>query len=133
MFTMEGILRRLLYRGRGAGTMHRDRGGFLFVAAAALMCGVATAHSGPCAVQISELEKQVNHIAPGPDSGPTGPQTVGAQLHRQPTPGSVEQAEHAANADADTALDRARKDDAAGDARGCIEALSEAKRLYGID
>ncbi len=104
-----------------------------FAAGAVLFCAAGTAQSGPCTEQIAQLEQQVRHTPPGPESGPTGLQSVGAQLHRQPTPGSVEQAEHVANADADAALDRAQKADTAGNADGCMEALREAKRLYGID
>lgn len=104
-----------------------------FAAGAVLFCAAGTARSGPCTEQIVWLEQQVGHTSPGTESGPTGPQSVGAQLHHQPTPGSVQQAEHTANADADAALDRAQMADAAGNADGCMEALREAKRLYGID
>ena len=104
-----------------------------FAAGAALFCAAGTAQSGPCTEQIAQLKQQVRHTPSGPESGPTGLQSVGAQLHRQPTPGSVEQAEHMANADADAALDRAQMADAAGNADGCMEALREAKRLYGVD
>ena len=65
-------------------------------------------------------------------SGPTGPQGVGAQLHRQPTPGSVAQAERVANTDADDALARAKKADAEGNAAECNAAVRRAQELYGI-
>jgi hypothetical protein len=133
MITAERILRRLSQVVSSAEAIHRTRGGFLTLAASALICSGVTAYGGPCTVQISELEQRVSHASPGPESGPTAPQSVGAQLHRQPTPGSVGQAEHAANADADAALDRARKDDAAGNPAGCMEALREARHLYGVD
>ncbi len=108
--------------------------GFLIAfAAVALLCGGSLAHSGPCTTQIAELERQVGGIAPGPQSGPTGTQSVGAQLHRQPTPGTVQNAERRANADADAALERARKADADDNTVACTQALDEAKRLYGID
>jgi hypothetical protein len=108
------------------------RGVFICTVSAALLCGAEAAHSGPCTAQIAQLEQQIS-VAPSPDIGPTGPQTLGAQLHHQPTPGDVAHAERAANKDADDALDRARKADAAGDTAGCRAAISEAKRLYGID
>ena len=38
-----------------------------------------------------------------------------------------------ANKEADAALERARKADAAGDAAACEAALTEARRLYDID
>jgi hypothetical protein len=57
---------------------------------------------------------------------------VGAQLHRQPTPGSVAQAERVANTDADDALARAKKADAEGNAAECDAAVRRAQELYGI-
>jgi hypothetical protein len=91
------------------------------------------AQSGPCTAQIEQLEHQLAGDVLGPNSGPTGGQTVGAQLHHQPTPSSVGQAAHVANADGDLAIDRAKKADAAGDAEGCNQALVEARRLYDIN
>jgi hypothetical protein len=110
------------------------RGGVLmFTISAALLCGHGVAHSGPCTAQIAQLEHQIKGDVPGPDSGPTAPQALGAQLHRQPTPGSVEHAEHVANKDGDAAIERAKKADAAGNAAGCNQALVEARRLYEIN
>ena len=91
------------------------------------------AYAGPCTAQIANLEQQIKLSASNPIVGPSGTQTVGAQLHRQPTPTTVEHAETTANADADAALDRARKADAAGDASGCHSSLVEARRLYGLE
>jgi len=90
-------------------------------------------NAGPCTAQIHNFELQIRAAAAKPVSGPTGPQSVAAQLHHQPTPSSVQHAESVANADADAALDRARKADAAGNAAGCQEALALARRLYDLD
>jgi|SRR5271156_2704455 len=110
------------------------QGGFLVIATCvALITGGATAHGGPCTAQIAQLKQQIASSVPGPESGPTGPQSVGAQLHHQPTPNTVHHAERVANADADAALALAQKADADGDAAGCKKALGEARRLYGID
>jgi hypothetical protein len=89
--------------------------------------------AGPCSAQIAEVERHIKRAPPGPDSGPTAPQSVGAQLHHQPTPGSVETAESKARHTADAALDRARTADAAGDAKACTKALTEAKELYDLE
>lgn len=105
---------------------------FIGTTSAALLFGAGVAHSGPCTARIAQLEQQIS-VAPAPETGPTAPQTVGAQLHRQPTPGTVERAQRVANKDADAALDRAREADAADNADGCNAAISEAMRLYGID
>ena len=106
----------------------------LFCAAlsAAGLLGIRPAHSGPCTAQIIKFNQQVRRIKPGPESGPTAPQTIGAQLHHQPTPGDVAHAEHVANKDADAALALARKTDAEGNATACKAALEDARRLYGI-
>jgi hypothetical protein len=61
------------------------------------------AHSGTCTAQIAQLEQQIR------GSGPTAPQSIEAQLHHQPTPRTVQNAESKATADADAALQRARE------------------------
>jgi hypothetical protein len=90
------------------------------------------ARAGPCTAQIDQLEMQIRLAASNPEVGPTAPQTIGAQLHHQPTPSAVQHAEIKANTEADAALERARKTDAQGDSRGCHQALREARRLYGL-
>jgi hypothetical protein len=114
-----------------------DRSGIMALAGAALLVSVADAQAGPCTKQIAEVERQILQLQATPSSSgaglPSAPQTMGAQLHHQPTPGSVESAQSKASADASAALGRARKADAAGDATACAAALDEAKRLYGID
>jgi len=109
-----------------------NNGRLICLVSTGLLCGAGVAYGGPCMDQIAQLEQQIN-AAPGPETGPTGTQTVGAQLHRQPTPSTVEHAEHAANSDANAALDRARKADADGNADECKEAIRMAKRIYGIE
>jgi hypothetical protein len=104
---------------------------------AALLAGASVAQAGPCTRQIAATEQQIKQsAAAAPPSGagtPSADQSIGAQLHHQPTPGAVENAEHRANAQADAALERARKADASGNAHACTEALREARHLYGLD
>ncbi|HKM88184.1 MAG TPA: hypothetical protein VJX48_06235 [Xanthobacteraceae bacterium] len=102
-------------------------------AAAALLLCVAAAHAGPCTAQIEQLLRQISRLAPSAVGGPTAPQSLGAQLHHQPTPEAVQSAKNKADADAAAALERARKADADGNAAACTEDLDEARRLYGID
>lgn len=94
------------------------------------------AQAGPCTAQIAQLEQQIAGLQASPppsgEGAPTAPQSLGAQLHHQPTPNAVQSAQQAANADGEAALARARKADDAGDAAGCTAALAEAKRLYGL-
>jgi hypothetical protein len=105
--------------------------------AVASLASVSGAQAGPCTSQIATTEQQINQSAAGsPPAGPgtpTADQTIGAQLHHQPTPGTVENAEHKANAQGEAALERARKADASGNADACTEALREARHQYGLD
>ncbi|MFZ0524258.1 MAG: hypothetical protein WAM40_01355, partial [Xanthobacteraceae bacterium] len=79
-------------------------GGLLFATvAAALLVSAGVAHSGPCTAQIAALDQQVHASPPGPKSGPTFSQTLGAQLHHQPTPEDVEQAQQTGRKQADAA------------------------------
>jgi hypothetical protein len=104
--------------------------GLLITAMGAIeLCGGRAAHSRPCTVQIAQLERQIRLAAP------TGSQTLGAQLHYQPTPADVQNAESRASANANAALQRARQADADGDpvvlpGRG-QEALLEAGPDFG--
>jgi hypothetical protein len=104
---------------------------------AALVAGAFGAQAGPCTNQIAATEQQINQSAaaspPGGAGTPSASQAIGAQLHHQPTPGDVENAEHKANAQGEAALERAREADARGDADACSEALRQARHLYGID
>jgi len=113
-----------------------DRSRIATLAAVALIGGSAACNAGPCTTQISQVEKQIRSAQaaspPGGAGDPSAPQSVGAQLHHQPTPGSVERAENQAVADGDAALERARKADAAGNATACAKALTETKELYGL-
>jgi hypothetical protein len=113
-----------------------DRSRVVTLAAVAFIGGSAACNAGPCTSQITQLEQQIHSAQaaspPGGAGDPSAPQSVGAQLHHQPTPGSVAQAEHAAIADGDAAIERARKADAAGDAAACAKALVEAKDIYGV-
>ncbi len=108
----------------------------LAITVIALSAGLATAQAGPCTEQIAQTEQRIRQAqavaSPGEAGTPSAPQSVGAQLHHQPTPGSVEGAEHKAREMAAAALDRARAADAAGDQARCARALEDAKELYGL-
>jgi hypothetical protein len=100
--------------------------------AATLLCGSGTAHSGPCTSQIEELERQIGHVSSSAKNGPSAPQSIEAQLHHQPTPETVRNAERKANADAAAALQRARQADTDDNPAACAKALNEAKRHWFI-
>jgi hypothetical protein len=108
----------------------------LTLTALAVAGATAECEAGPCTEQIVAVEKQIRQAqasgTPGGAGAPSAPQSIGAQLHHQPTPGSVESAEHNAAILADGALNRARAADAAGDMPACKKALDDAKELYGL-
>jgi hypothetical protein len=100
--------------------------------AATLLCGSGAAHSGPCASQIEQLERRIGRASSSAKSRPTAPQSIDAQLHHQPTPETVRNAERKANADAAAALQRARQADTDDNPAACAKALDEAKRYWFI-
>jgi hypothetical protein len=104
----------------------------VFVVATTLGLSVPSAHAGPCSNEIAQFEQAVRQSAGNPNAGPMAPQSVGAQLDRQPTPGSVKRAERRAQAAFAATLARAKRLDARGDRAGCTSALAEAKRMYNL-
>jgi len=97
----------------------------------ATMCSsVAPAYSGPCSSEISQFEAAVRQSAGNPNAGPTLPQSVGAQLGHQPTPGAVKRAEKQAQRLFESALAHAKRLDGRGDRAGCTRALADAKNMY---
>jgi hypothetical protein len=113
-----------------------DRSRLLVLITLGVIGGGVAAQAGPCANQISQVEQAIR-IAQAKSGGvgagePSAAQSVGAQLHHQPTPNSVQSAERTATADGDAALERARKADAEGDVSACTRALAEAKAIYGV-
>jgi len=101
-------------------------------AAAAVVLNIASAHAGPCSAEIAQFEQAVRQSANTSDVGPMERRSVGAQLHRQPTPGSVKRADERAQASLDRALARAKQRDARDDRAGCLRALTAAKRMYDL-
>jgi hypothetical protein len=99
---------------------------------ATVLCGGRAAHSGPCTMQIAQLERQIRHATHSRESGPTAPQSVEGLLHHQPTPETVLNAKRKANSAAAAALDRARQADVDGSATACAKAFDEAKHLWVI-
>jgi hypothetical protein len=104
-----------------------------WIANAAWGLSVAPAHAGPCSDAIAQFEKAVRQSAGHPDAGPTALQSIGAQLDRQPTPGSVKRAEEQAQVTFERTLVRAKRLDARGDRAGCTRALADAERMYDLD
>lgn len=102
------------------------------IVAALLFVGTVSAHAGPCAQDIAELETAIRGAAASQLAGPTGPQSIGAQLGRQPTPDSVRAAEAQAEARLGVALARARVLDAQNQQAECAQAVRDAQLLIGL-
>jgi hypothetical protein len=93
-----------------------SRPSFVSIAlAAALGSGVIPTHAGPWTDQIAQLQKITR------SKTPTLPQKLSAQLHQEPTPNDVGEAENKAKARAAAALARAQEADAKNDAAACTE------------
>src|SRR5262245_58832409 len=100
--------------------------------AAGVLLGLNADHAraGPCSDEIARIESTLARSAA--DVGPTDRQTLGAQLHRQPTPGSVERAEDRAASALDAAIARARAYDAEDNRTECRKAVDEIRQLTGM-
>jgi hypothetical protein len=103
-----------------------------FVVAAALGLGVLPADAGPCSNEIAQFEQAVRQSKNNPNAGPVAPQSISAQLSRQPTPNSIKRAEQRAQAVFDAALARSKRLDARGDRAGCTKALADAEQMYNL-
>ena len=101
-------------------------------AGAVLNLSIAPAHAGPCTSAIAQFEAALRQSGKEPDAGPTGRQSIGAQLGHQPTPSSVRRADERAQTNFAAALARAKRLDARGNRSGCKRALAEARRLYEL-
>jgi hypothetical protein len=99
---------------------------------ASLGLSVASAHAGPCSAEIARFELAVRQSAGKPDVGPFAPQSIGAQIDRQPTPASIKRAEKRAQAIFAATLARAKRLDARGNRAGCTRALTAAKDMYNL-
>jgi hypothetical protein len=100
--------------------------------AAAAFIGIVPAQAGPCTTAILQFEQAVRQSAGNPNAGPMAPQSIGAQIDRQPTPGSVKRAEERAQASFAATLARAKRFDAQGNRTGCRRSLAAAKRMYNF-
>jgi hypothetical protein len=96
----------------------------------ATLCCMAVAQAGPCSEDIAQFETAIRQSAGNPNAGLTAPQSVGAQLNRQPTPASVKQAQKRLQSKFAATMARAKRSDARGDRAGCTGALDAAKRMY---
>jgi hypothetical protein len=103
----------------------------VIVAGIVVSVGAPSADAGPCTIAIAQFEQAVRGSANNPNAGPLAPQSIGAQLGHQPTPGSVKRAQQRAQAAFKAALARAKRLDARGNA-ACAKALADAEQMYNL-
>jgi len=95
----------------------------------AIFLSVAPAQAGPCTSEITWFEQAVRRSAGNPNAGPMAPQSIAAQIDRQPTPASIRRAQQRARATFDATLARAKRLDANGNP-GCAQAYTAARQMY---
>jgi hypothetical protein len=88
------------------------------------------AYAGPCSDDIAQFEETVRQSAGDPNAGLMAPQSIGAQLDRQPTPSSLRRSKDRLHAKFSARMARAERLDKQGDRKGCMRALAAAKRMY---
>jgi len=98
-----------------------------FVVPIALALALTSARASPCTDEIASLESAINVSASNPALVPTARQLVGAQLHRQPTPQSVQRAEAAPNTELNDIVKRAKVLDAEGKIKECMDLVATGK------
>lgn len=100
---------------------------------AALCLLAIPAEAGPCTKDIESMRLRINSwLAKVAASEPAKRQSLGAQIHRQPTPRSIAEAVNVPPgkiANVRDAMDRADKADSAGDKAACEKALAEIPPL----
>ena len=108
-------------------------GGLAAAAVIATVSGLAAgdARAEPCIEQIVALQQRLKAMEPSGPKPPTEPQSVGAQMDRQPTPSSVAQAEGTLPPPVGpaAALNAAQNFQAAGDEQSCLKAVAEARKM----
>jgi hypothetical protein len=88
------------------------------------------AQAGPCSEDIAQFEAAVRQSANNPFAGLMAPQSIGAQLDRQPTVAFMKRTEVRLKSKFSATMERAKRLDAQNNRAGCTRALSAAKRMY---
>jgi hypothetical protein len=105
----------------------------ILIVSAALSATTGFAHAGACADQIAQLRQAARAWAADRAAGPTAPQSIEAQLHHQPTPGTVQQGLTSAQLMFANSLTQAEALDAQGRESDCLLAVRRAKQMLGLD
>ena len=92
-----------------------------------LALALTSARANPCSDEIASLEMTINASESSPTLVPTEPQSLGAQLHHQPTPQSVQRAEAAPSTELNDIVKRAKVLDAEGKTKECMDLVATGK------
>jgi hypothetical protein len=106
------------------------------LSAAALAASTIACSAGPCSPAIGRMQARLDAgLEANARTGPSAPESPGALLHREPTPGSIASAEIRLGEISpekakiiSEAMARAREADQAGDKAACEQALAEVQR-----
>jgi hypothetical protein len=98
----------------------------------AVLLYTAPAHAGPCSDEIARLETVLNQAKADREPALSAPETLGARLHRQPTPQSVGKATTGAEEKVELALAAARKLDSEGKDAACMATLADVAGPLGV-
>jgi hypothetical protein len=109
----------------------------LVISASAFSLLTLPCNAGPCSQDINRVQTDIDaKLKAIVAAGPSEKQGTGAQMHRQPTPRLIAEAESKTGdlpqstiEKVKDAMDRARKADAAGDLPTCEGALSDVRRI----
>lgn len=99
------------------------------VVCAVLGQAISSANAAPCAHAIAKVQMEARASLANPDTGPTAPQSIAAQLGHEPMPESLEQGQEEAHSRFIAALNRAKTLNAEGRRAKCLQAITYAKRL----
>jgi hypothetical protein len=111
----------------------------LILSVAAIAASATAGYAGPCSHEIDLMQARVDaKLEAKAATGPGAPESAGALMHRQPTPGSIAAAESRLGEISPqtieavaAAMARAREADRAGDKGACEQALADVKDAIG--
>ena len=104
-----------------------QRSATVFVVPVVLALALTSARASPCSDEIASLEAAIDVSKSSPALAPTAQQSIGAQLHHQPTPQSVQRAEAAPNTELNDIVKRAKVLDAEGKTKECMDLVATGK------
>jgi hypothetical protein len=102
------------------------------IACVVLAATIDVAHAQSCEAEIGRLQSEAANASARTITGPTAPQSVAAQLGRQPTPASVERAQQDAQSRFADTLARARILGAEGNSAACLQEVASARRMLEL-